>query len=162
MMKRVLVLGCPGSGKSTFSRKLNQKTALPICYLDRLLWNSDKTTVSRDVFNQRLAKELQKPTWIMDGNYSFSLPMRLLRCDTIFLLDYPTEVCLNGVRARIGKKRPDMPWIEEKEDPEFMNYIQTFKTDKLPKLRATLNRFPNKNQFVFHSRDEANKFLDRL
>ncbi|EFG54838.1 hypothetical protein C5L18_001206 [Lactobacillus amylolyticus] len=84
MMKRVLVLGCPGSGKSTFSRKLNQKTALPICYLDRLLWNSDKTTVSRDVFNQRLAKELQKPTWIMDGNYSFSLPMRLLRCDTIF------------------------------------------------------------------------------
>lgn len=162
MMKRVLVLGCPGSGKSTFSRKLNQKTALPICYLDRLLWNSDKTTVSRDVFNQRLAKELQKPTWIMDGNYSFSLTMRLLRCDTIFLLDYPTEVCLNGVRARIGKKRPDMPWIEEKEDPEFMNYIQTFKTDELPKLRATLNRFSNKNQFVFHSRDEANKFLDRL
>lgn len=161
-MKRVLVLGCPGSGKSTFSRKLNEKTALPICYLDQLLWNSDKSTVSRAVFSQRLAIELQKPAWIMDGNYSFSLTMRLLRCDTIFLLDYPTEICLAGVRARRGKKRPDMPWIEEKEDPEFMNYIKNFKVEQLPKIKAALNKFPNKNLFVFHSRVEADKFLGKL
>lgn len=102
-MKRVLVLGSPGSGKSTFSRKLSKKTGLPNCYLDQLFWNADKTTVSREIFEKRLDKELTKATWIMDGNYSFTLKKRLEYCDTIFLLDYPTEVCLDGVRNRIGK-----------------------------------------------------------
>lgn len=161
-MKRVLVLGSPGSGKSTFSRKLSKKTGLPNCYLDQLFWNADKTTVSREIFEKRLDKELTKATWIMDGNYSFTLKKRLEYCDTIFLLDYPTEVCLDGVRNRIGKVRPDMPWIEEKIDPEFMDYIKNFRIEQLPQEMAILNEYKDKKLIVFKNRNEANQYLSKL
>lgn len=161
-MKRVLVLGSPGSGKSTFSRKLSKKTGLPNCYLDQLFWNADKTTVSRETFEKRLAKELIKESWIMDGNYNFTLRKRLEYCDTIFLLDYPTKVCLDGVRNRIGKIRPDMPWIEEEIDPEFMDYIKKFRNEQLPEEKALLNEYSDRKIIVFKSRNEANRYLSEL
>lgn len=159
-MKRVLVLESPGSGKSTFSRKLHAKTGLSICYLDQLFWNKDKTTVSREMFKQRLSDVLNKDSWIIDGNYSFTLEERLRHCDTAFLLDYPTEVCLNGIRHRIGNKRPDMPWIEEEVNPEFMKYIRTFREQKLPQEMQILAKFPNVKIFVFKNRAESQRYLD--
>ena len=48
-MKRVMVIGCPGSGKSTFSRALHSKTGLPLFYLDMMYWNPDRTRVYIDV-----------------------------------------------------------------------------------------------------------------
>ena len=53
-MKKVMVIGSPGAGKSTFSRRLQKKTNLPIVYLDQLFWKSDKTTVSPEEFTSRL------------------------------------------------------------------------------------------------------------
>ena len=104
-MKKVLVIGCPGSGKSTFSRALHQATGLPLYHLDMLYWNPDKTTVERKEFLKRLHDVLQRDEWIVDGNYASSLEMRMNLCDTVFFLDYPVEVCLEGVRLRKGKPR---------------------------------------------------------
>ena len=82
-MKKVLVIGSPGSGKSTFARKLQDITGLPLVYLDRLQWNADRTVVDRSVFLARLEK-LQMDAWIIDGNYACMLEMRLQVCDTVF------------------------------------------------------------------------------
>lgn len=85
-MKKVLIIGSPGSGKSTFARKLHNITNLPIIHLDMLNWNSDKTTVSKTVFEKRIQAAIsEKHNWIMDGNYLATMPMRLKKCDTIFL-----------------------------------------------------------------------------
>lgn len=109
-MKRIMVIGSPGAGKSTFTRKLQQKINLPIVYLDRLFWKTDKTTVSPEEFTQKIEKALSKPKWIMDGNYSnYLFDKRLNRCDTVFFLDYDVQTCLDGVRSRRGTQRPDMP-----------------------------------------------------
>jgi adenylate kinase family enzyme len=59
-MKRVIVIGCPGSGKSTVSRALHNKTGIPLYHLDMMYWNADKTTVSRDIFDARLQEVLEK------------------------------------------------------------------------------------------------------
>ena len=45
-MKKILVIGCPGSGKSTYARRLQKITDLPLYYLDMLFWNADKTVDS--------------------------------------------------------------------------------------------------------------------
>lgn len=45
--KRVVVIGCPGAGKSTFSRKLHAVTNLPLFHLDALYWNKDCTHITR-------------------------------------------------------------------------------------------------------------------
>ena len=158
-MKKVLILGCPGSGKSTFARKLSKKTELPIIYLDQLYWKADKTTVSEEELMMRVKTVVKNDQWIMDGNYLRTLPLRLPASDTIFFLDYHTQVCLLGVRARVGKKRPDMPWIEEKEDPVFIEFIKKFKDTQRPKILKYLQAAQNKNIHVFHSRNEAIEWL---
>ena len=116
MMRKVIIIGCPGSGKSTFARALQDKTGLPLFHLDIMYWNADRTVVSREVFRERLNTVLQQERWIIDGNYGSTMELRMEACDTVFFLDYPLEICLSGVAARKGRPRSDMPWEERVED----------------------------------------------
>ncbi len=109
-MKKVIIIGCPGSGKSTFGRKLRDATGLPLYHLDMMYWNEDRTTVSKEVFLKRLQDAMSKPEWIIDGNYGSTMETRLNACDTVFFLDYNVEVCIAGVEERKGQPRSDMPW----------------------------------------------------
>lgn len=161
-MKKVLVIGCPGSGKSTFSKQLQQLTNLPLYHLDRMYWNADKTTVSKEVFQQRLMDVLCKEEWIIDGNYASTMKKRMQKCDTIFFLDYPLEVCLDGIRMRRGKPRTDMPWIETEEDEEFNAFIKSFNDQNRPEIIELLKVHRDKQIVVFHTRKDADDFLEQL
>lgn len=161
-MNKVIVIGCPGSGKSTFSRVLHELTSLPIYHLDLLKWNSDKTTVSKEVFLERLQNVLVLDRWIIDGNYGSSIELRMKECDTIFFLDYPVEVCIDGIKQRQGKPRSDMPWIETEDDEEFLEFIKNYNTQSRPKVIELLNNNPQKDIVIFKSRKEADDFLNNL
>ena len=159
-MKRVIVIGCPGAGKSVFSRSLHEKTGLPLFYLDMMYWNADKTKVLPEVFQSRLSGALAEERWIIDGNYLSTMRTRMEACDTVIFLDYEASVCLEGVKARRGKKRPDMPWIEEEEDAEFISYIRHFEETARPKILALLEEYRERRKIlVFHDRTEASRFL---
>lgn len=155
-MKKILVIGNSGSGKSTFARKLHQATGLPLLHLD-LLWHlPDKTNISREEFDTRLEEILALKEWIIDGNYQRTLQQRIAACDTIFLLDYPVEVCLAGVAERIGKDRPDIPWQETEFDPEFRQWILDFPNTQLPDIYRLLDQYQDQKQIIiFTSREEA-------
>ena len=161
-MKKVLIIGCPGGGKSSFARELHRRTSLPLCHLDMLFWNADKTTVSRETLCERVREVLRGDEWIIDGNYSSTLPIRLEACDSVFFLDMPTELCLEGVRHRRGQVRPDMPWIETEEDPEFTEYIKNFNETARPRLLELLDAHKDKSLTVFHSHEEIDAYLTRL
>ena len=158
-MQKVIVIGCPGSGKSTFSRALSQITGLPLTHLDMLYWNADKTTVERSVFIERLSEVLQKDAWLIDGNYSSTMELRMQECDTVFFLDYPADICLQGVKDRQGKPRPDMPWVETEEDTEFLEYIQNFYKENRPQVLELLQKYSHKTIYIFQNRREAHMFL---
>ena len=158
-MKRIVVIGSPGSGKSTLSGVLQQKTGIPLCHLDMMYWNADKTVVERDVFLARLAAVLERDTWILDGNYATTMEMRVAACDSVILLDYPCEVCLEGIQKRRGKPRSDMPWIEREEDVALTDFVRTFREQQRPRILALLEKYPEKKIFVFTTREQANAFL---
>ena len=160
-MKKVIMIGCPGSGKSTFSRALHKITGIPLVHLDMLYWNADKTTVERSVFLERLQQELQKDRWIIDGNYASTMELRLQACDTVFFLDYPADICLQGVRERQGKKRSDMPWVETEDDREFLSFIERFCQESRPQILELLDKYPEKNIYIFTCRADAAGFLRR-
>ena len=159
-MKKIIIIGCPGSGKSTFARTLHEKIGVPLYHLDMMYWNADKTTVEKSVFLARLSAVLEKEEWIIDGNYASTMEMRLCACDTVFFLDYPLDVCLDGARARRGKPRADMPWIETEEDAEFTEFIKKFNKQQRPQILELLKKHHDKHIFVFQSRMEADMFLN--
>lgn len=163
-MKKIMVIGCPGSGKSTFSRALHKKTHIPLFHLDMMYWNPDRTTVEKAVFRERLSSAIQNKEWIIDGNYGSTIELRLQACDTVIFLDYPLEVCLDGIRERRGKARTDMPWIEDEneEDAEFIEFVKNFNSQSRPKIIELLDKYPHKDIFIFKSREEAAGFLDKI
>ena len=164
--KRVIVIGCPGSGKSVFSRALQKKTGLPLYHLDLMFWNEDRTTVPKEEFRRRLSAVLQTPEWIIDGNYSRTIPMRLEKCDTVFYLDYPRLVCFFGVVRRVlgslGKTRPDMAeGCPERFDLEFLQYTWKFRKKQRAGILALLEG-ANAEIHIFRSRKEAKRYLDGM
>ena len=162
-MQKVLVIGCSGAGKSTFARRLRDITGLPLYYLDRLWHKADRTHITREEFDRTLAEWLARPAWIIDGDYSRTLPQRLEACDTVFFLDFPLEVCLAGVENRRGAQRPDMPWVEEELDAEFLQYILDFGQAQLPAIRAMLEPYRGRRQILtFRSRAGADAWLNAL
>lgn len=161
-MQKVIVIGSPGAGKSEFARKLRDATQLPLYYLDMLWHKADRTNISRDEFDLELNKILNLDKWIIDGNYLRTLEVRLKECDTVFLLDYPLNVCLAGVKSRIGKKREDMPWIETEFDAEFKQWIEDFPEDQLPQIYDLLKENKQKKIVIFKLREEADKYLESV
>ena len=96
------------------------------------MWHKpDKTHISREEFDKRIAEIFKTKEWIIDGNYNRTIEMRLKECDMVFLFDLPTEVCLQGATERIGKGRYDLPWLETELDPEFAGFIKEFKEKSL-------------------------------
>ena len=159
-MKKIIVIGCPGSGKSTFARALHDKTGIPLYHLDMMYWNADKTTVEKSVFLEQLSAVLAKDKWIIDGNYGSTMELRMAACDTVVFLDYPLDVCLDGIKERRGKPRSDMPWIETEEDEEFIEFIKSYNEQQKPKVLELLEKYGDKNIVIFKSREEADAFLN--
>ena len=161
-MNRIMIIGCPGSGKSTFARALASKMGLPLYYLDMMYWNPDRTTKPKEEFRAALRETVALPEWIIDGNYGSTLEIRMEACDTVIFLDYPVEVCISGVEERRGKPRPDMPWIEVEPDLEFIEFIKKYNEESRPKVIDLLKKYKEKKIIIFKSRAEADEYLRSL
>ena len=159
-MKKVIVIGCPGSGKTTFAEKLHKRMGLPLFHLDAIWHKPDRTHISREEYDERLAEILELEEWIIDGNYSRTLEVRMQACDTIFLFDLPTEVCIQGATDRLGKARYDVPWIDTELDPQFKKEIEEFPEKTLPRIYELLEKYKENRQVViFKSRKQADEYL---
>ena len=157
--KKIIILGCPGSGKSTFARKLHAATGLPLIHLDKLWWRADRTHITREEFDRKLEALLLDDRWIIDGNYSRTYEVRIRACDTVVFLDYSEEVCMDGIRERVGKERPDMPWVEDRLDPELVKLVQDYETENRPIVYGFLEKYPEKQALIFRTRAEAEQWL---
>ena len=166
-MKRVIIIGCGGSGKSTLSRALSEKTNLPVVHLDKLFWREGWVNIPREEFNVLLREELKKDKWIIDGNYDRTIKERLNRCDTVIYLDYPRRTCLFGIIKRFitnyGKVRPDMTeGCPEKIDLEFIKWIWNFNKEHRDKFYKILKAEKGKEIYIFRKRKECNEFIKNL
>jgi adenylate kinase family enzyme len=144
-MQRVLVLGSSGSGKSTFARQLGELTGLPVIHIDQLYWEPGWTQVPAAIYLDRLQQALAQEQWIIDGNNSSTLDLRVPRADRIVLLDRSRIMCTARVLGRVaksyGKVRADMaPGCPERFDREFVKYVWNFPNDHWKRTLAAIER----------------------
>lgn len=166
-MKRIVIIGCPGSGKTRLARALGEKLNLTVVHLDRLWWKSGWENVTQEEFDARLEKALNLDSWIIDGNYSRTMDARLQKCDTIVYLDYSRWVCLWGMLQRVlgnyGKNRTDMPdGCPERFDWEFIKYIWKFNENNRVINYTRTAKYKHAKAIVLKSRKEAQAFLESL
>ena len=165
-MRRVLVLGCPGAGKSTLARSLGEALSLPVVHLDKLWWKSGWINRTEGEFDALLDAVLLGEEWVIDGNYLRTLPRRLERCDAVVLLDYPRRVCLLRALRRIltwrRRTRPDMAAdCPERLDGEFVRWIWEFHRTQRPQVLELLDGWTGELR-VFRSPRACAGFLAKL
>ena len=163
-MERVVILGCPGSGKSTLAMALGKKTGLPVVHGDKLFWHSGWVESTKEEIDEKLTAAAGEKNWIIDGNYTRTLPQRLERCDTVIYLDLPRRVCMFSIFKRfitnIGKVRPDMPeGCPEGLDWEFICWVWNFNKTHRNKLYELIKQTPDKTVHIFHSRKQVKTFI---
>ena len=167
-MERVIIIGCGGAGKSTLARKLGEKTGLPVVHLDQIWWEPGNWQhLEREEFDARLMVELEKPRWILDGNFNRTMELRLHKCDTVIYLDYPRIVCLKNWLGRViknwGHARADMAeGCAEWFDPDMAKWIWQFNRKNRKHYYELLNNLESVQIHIFRSRRETEEFLNSL
>ena len=164
-MERIIIIGCGGAGKSTLARQLGEKLDIPVVHLDALFWKPGWVEETAEEFDRKLAKELEKPKWIMDGNFNRTIPQRVAKCDTIIYLDFSRFACIRGVIKRVlttyGTVRPDMgEGCPERIDFAFLKWVWNYNRDKREHNYRLLNEAAHAQTIVLKNRRMVRRFLN--
>lgn len=167
-MKRVLVIGSGGAGKSTFARRLGALLGLEVVHLDSLYWHPGWVETPKDIWRERVAELLRGDAWVLDGNYSGTLEERLAACDAVIFLDLPRTLCLWRVLKRgllyRGRSRPDMaPGCPERPTLAFLRWVWQYPARTRPKVLRLLAAYgEGREVFRLRTSAEVEEFLARL
>lgn len=167
-VKKIALIGSGGSGKSTLARKLGKKLNIEVYHLDALLWKPNWTPTSKEEQRNIQNELVKKDQWIIDGNYSGTMDIRLNAADAIILVDISRVRCVYRVLKRMiqyrGKSRPDMAeGVNERLDFEFIKWVWYYPKTKKPLVLKKLELLPNnKKVIILKSPKEVRLFLENI
>lgn len=167
-MKKIILIGSGGSGKSALARKLGGKLTIDVYHLDSLFWKPNWVGVPKDEQRKIQQDIVEKDEWIIDGNYGGTMDIRINAADTIIFLDIHRTICVYRACKRMlqyrNKTRPDMgEGCEERFDLDFLRWVWVYPKTKRPEILKKLNQFTNKkNIIVLKTPKEIKYFLDNV
>jgi adenylate kinase family enzyme len=167
-MKKVLIIGSSGAGKSTFARRLGAITGLEVIHLDVLHWKPDWTEPDKSEWQKTVENALKGDAWIIDGNFGGTMEMRIRAADTVIFLDLPRALCVYRIVKRVVTyrkgTRPDMAeGCDEKFDWEFLKWVWNYPERSRPKVEALLKSVENEKKVIrLKSKREVENFFVNL
>lgn len=164
-MKRILIIGSGGAGKSTLAKRLGKKTGIEVVHLDALFWNPGWVRTEKEEWLEIVRQAIEKDSWIIDGNFGGTLEMRARAADTIIFLDMPRLFCIYRIFKRWiiyrNTNRPDMaPGCNEKVDWEFFMWVWDYPNRSKPEKERVLNRYGREKTIIrLRSNREIEEFI---
>jgi len=165
-MKKVLIIGPGGAGKSTVARRLGELLRIEVFHLDRYYWQPGWVETPKHIWQARVEQLLRQDSWIIDGNYSGTLGTRLQACDTVIFLDMSRLLCVwRIIRRRLiyrKTKRPDMAdRCDERFSLEFLSWVWNYSRRSRPKVVGLLKANEKTKKIVWlSSKGEVERFLN--
>ena len=160
--KKILIIGCPGSGKSYLSRKLSSILDIPCFHIDNLYWNSDKTHITREELVLKYNDILNLNEFILDGNYISTLEYRLKYANVVIFLDFCLDDCIDGIKSRNNEERDDIPWVQNEIDgEELIAWIRSFPERERGEIIKLLDEFKGEI-IILKNKEEVENFLKTI
>lgn len=162
--KKISIIGCPGSGKSTLSVQLAKILNLEAIHLDKVYWKPYWVNISKEEFDEKHDEILKKESFILDGNYNRTISKRLEKCDLVIYLDYDSQVCIDSYIQRV-KDGSIKDFITENcvetLDEDFNNYISSY-NDKNRENNYQKIYDSNIKYIILNNRDEKDEFINSI
>lgn len=167
---RIIIIGCPGAGKSVLTRRINEFLSYPVMHLDKVYHTGGKSHITREELIKKVEEFANShERWIIDGNYVSTLEMRTQLADTIVVLNIPSETCLENAYSREahcinqGTNREDMAeGFDGTMTEEFVTSIKNFEKDTLPRIKEVLKKYKEKNVVFINNYIELEDFVGWL
>ncbi|WP_379138860.1 DNA topology modulation protein [Paenibacillus sp. sgz500958] len=167
-MNRIIVIGSAGAGKSTLSQKMGTILNLPVVHLDKYYWKPNWQPTPNEEWDQIVIDLTMQDQWIIDGNYSRTMDLRMARADLIIFLDMPRWLCMYRILKRRvmyhKKSRPDMnEECPERIDFEFIQWVWNYRKRGRKKTLLRLEQLKDQKEImIINNRKQLKEFISRL
>ena len=164
-IQRVAIIGCGGSGKTTIGRRLAAALGTTITHLDAVYYDDEWNKLPQDKFAAIQEELVAADTWVIDGNYAGTLPIRLRRATHVIFLDLPGITCLWGIAQRRWRYRGGQhnDGVYDNINWGFIKYVWGYRREMAPRVRALLDEHGGDAEvFIVRSRREANRLTAEL
>lgn len=164
-VKKISIIGGPGTGKSTLSKNLGKVLDLPVYHLDAIDHLENWKTRDSKERDEIILQKVNEAEWVMDGTYKGTLEKRVEKSDMIIFLNYSKLARLKGIFSRYfklrGKERPEIPGCKEKLEKNFVKFTINWDKEKGKKVKEILKRYPDRNVIVFKNRKILNNWYEK-
>lgn len=165
-LKRIMIFGLPGSGKSTFSLKLSRYLYLPLYHLDKYYFMEHWTKRAKSDFLRIQQELVDEDSWIIDGNAIGSLDMRYKRADLVLYMCYPRSLCFLRVFKRLFSRDPNIcdraPNCQEQVEWKLLKYLWQFDKKVSPRLEILHKTYPTTSFYKITNGSDLKNVWDTL
>lgn len=165
-IKRIAIIGAPGSGKTTLAIRIENIFELPVVFLDAFYQLPNWVMRDPAERDNLILEAARKPEWILDGTFINTLEERVKVADLVIFLDFSTKIQLKGIFKRFftnfGKEKIDMPGCKERINPSFINYVATYNKRRRKYIIEILEKYDKSKQLHFTSQADLDEWVENL